>query len=118
MIHPFYATCHETCHCSCADNIYQAIAHQNLCSKAHLQAEDFEQNQFLYQVSIPALPVQTIQPNKLCRTVEEAKIYAAEYTLMQLGIPIESELNVSFCITKPSFSFRIFLHFYLFFFHN
>ncbi|XP_059166916.1 APOBEC1 complementation factor-like isoform X2 [Physella acuta] len=45
---------------------------------------------FLFKVSIPALPSQTIQPNKLCRTVEEAKIFAAEYTLMQLGLPVES----------------------------
>ncbi|BFZ04301.1 hypothetical protein BsWGS_07340 [Bradybaena similaris] len=45
---------------------------------------------FLFKVTIPAIPSQTIQPNKLCRTVEEAKIYAAEYTLMQLGIPVES----------------------------
>ncbi|CAG5125184.1 unnamed protein product, partial [Candidula unifasciata] len=51
---------------------------------------------FLFKVTIPAIPSQTVQPNKLCRTVEEAKIYAAEYTLMQLGIPIESsELHIA-----------------------
>ncbi|KAM7451805.1 RNA-binding protein 47 [Porites harrisoni] len=43
---------------------------------------------FLHKVSIPGLATQ-YQPPKLCRTVEEAKSYASEYTLQQLGIPIE-----------------------------
>ncbi|XP_078366139.1 putative RNA-binding protein 46 isoform X2 [Oculina patagonica] len=43
---------------------------------------------FLHKVSIPGLATQ-YQPPKLCRTVEEAKSYAAEYTLQQLGVPIE-----------------------------
>ncbi|KAK6191265.1 hypothetical protein SNE40_002998 [Patella caerulea] len=48
---------------------------------------------FLYKVTIPALASQNpapFQPNKLCPTVEEAKIFAAEYVLTQLGIPFES----------------------------
>ncbi|KAH9500528.1 APOB1 complementation factor [Bulinus truncatus] len=45
---------------------------------------------FLFKVTIPALASQTIQPNKLCRTVEEAKVFAAEFALLHLGIPIES----------------------------
>ncbi|EDO46547.1 predicted protein [Nematostella vectensis] len=43
---------------------------------------------FLYKVSIPGLATQ-YQPPKLCRTVEEAKNYAAEHTLQQLGISLE-----------------------------
>ncbi|XP_055958025.1 APOBEC1 complementation factor isoform X3 [Patella vulgata] len=48
---------------------------------------------FLYKVTIPALASQNpapFQPNKLCPTVEEAKIFAAEYVLTQLGIPFEN----------------------------
>ena len=41
-----------------------------------------------FKVSIPGLATQ-YQPPKLCRTVDEAKSYAAEYTLQQLGVPIE-----------------------------
>lgn len=43
---------------------------------------------FFFKVSIPGLATQ-YQPPKLCRTVDEAKSYAAEYTLQQLGVPIE-----------------------------
>ncbi|XP_015764160.1 PREDICTED: probable RNA-binding protein 46 [Acropora digitifera] len=43
---------------------------------------------FLHKVSIQGLGTQ-YQPPKLCRTVEEAKSYAAEYTLQQLGVPVE-----------------------------
>lgn len=42
----------------------------------------------MFKVSIPGLATQ-YQPPKLCRTVDEAKSYAAEYTLQQLGVPIE-----------------------------
>ena len=42
----------------------------------------------VFQVSIPGLATQ-YQPPKLCRTVDEAKCYAAEYTLQQLGVPLE-----------------------------
>ncbi|KAK7476919.1 hypothetical protein BaRGS_00031858 [Batillaria attramentaria] len=47
---------------------------------------------FLFKVQIPALTQSTgvFQPDKLCRTVDEAKAYAAEYTLLQLGIPVDS----------------------------
>ena len=47
---------------------------------------------FLYKVNIPALPT-LYQPQKLCRSVEEAKAYAAEYVLQQLGIPFDGELK-------------------------
>jgi len=49
---------------------------------------------FLYKVTIPALAQANLnssfQPNKLSRSVDEAKMYAAEYTLSQLGIPVEA----------------------------
>jgi len=46
---------------------------------------------FLFKVIIPALISQypNFQPNKLCRTVDEAKNYAAEYVLAQLGIAVD-----------------------------
>jgi len=31
----------------------------------------------------------TYVPNKVCRTVEEAQNYAAEYVLMSLGLPYD-----------------------------
>lgn len=43
---------------------------------------------FLHKVSLPGLGTQ-YQPPKLCRTVEEAKSYASEYTLQQLGVSVE-----------------------------
>ncbi|CAH1786758.1 unnamed protein product [Owenia fusiformis] len=49
---------------------------------------------FLYKVAIPALastyPNSAIQPPQLCRSVEEAKVYAAEFALGQLGVPMEA----------------------------
>lgn len=61
---------------------------------------------FLFKVSIPALMTSSagpFQPDKLCRTVEEAKIYAAEYTLLQMGVPIESsEVSVAQPPTTPA----------------
>ncbi|XP_064596829.1 APOBEC1 complementation factor-like [Liolophura sinensis] len=46
---------------------------------------------FLYKITIPALGTQfpncnPFTPNKLCSTVEGAKVFAAEYTLMQLAL--------------------------------
>ena len=40
------------------------------------------------QVTISALNLQ-FQPNKLARSVEEAKLMAAEYTLTQIGVPVD-----------------------------
>ena len=40
------------------------------------------------QVTISALNLQ-FQPNKLARSVEEAKLTAAEYTLTQIGVPVD-----------------------------
>ena len=54
------------------------------------QAPNAEMQLFLYKVNIPALPT-LYQPQKLCRSVEEAKAYAAEYVLTQLGIPFEGK---------------------------
>lgn len=43
---------------------------------------------FLYKVTIPAYP-NPFQPNKLCRTVDDAKCYAAEFVMSQMGIPLD-----------------------------
>ncbi|XP_053384141.1 APOBEC1 complementation factor-like isoform X2 [Mercenaria mercenaria] len=59
---------------------------------------------FLYKVAIPALTANSgpFQPNKLSRTVDEAKNYAAEFVLQQLGIPTEgAELFTGRPITIP-----------------
>ncbi|GFR80528.1 APOBEC1 complementation factor [Elysia marginata] len=62
---------------------------------------------FLYKVSIPALPNHQITPNKLCRTLEEARIFAAEYTLKSLGIPVESsEITVPHQITTSTAAYQ------------
>ncbi|XP_040217996.1 APOBEC1 complementation factor isoform X1 [Rana temporaria] len=50
---------------------------------------------FLYKITIPLLASQNpaihpFTPPKLCISVDEAKNYAAEYTLQTLGIPTES----------------------------
>ncbi|XP_029465648.1 APOBEC1 complementation factor isoform X2 [Rhinatrema bivittatum] len=49
---------------------------------------------FLYKITIPALASQNptihpLTPPKLCASTDEAKTYAAEYTLQTLGIPVE-----------------------------
>ncbi|XP_013404611.1 APOBEC1 complementation factor isoform X2 [Lingula anatina] len=43
---------------------------------------------FLFKVTLPNIPTPFV-PNKLCRSVEEAKSYAAEFVLAQLGMPVE-----------------------------
>ncbi|XP_030058955.1 APOBEC1 complementation factor isoform X2 [Microcaecilia unicolor] len=53
-----------------------------------------QQQLFLYKITIPALASQNptihpFTPPKLCATTDEAKSYAAEYTLQTLGIPAE-----------------------------
>ncbi|KAG8435548.1 hypothetical protein GDO86_013472 [Hymenochirus boettgeri] len=50
---------------------------------------------FLYKITIPALASQNpavhpFTPAKLCISVDEAKSYAADYTLQTLGIPTET----------------------------
>ena len=45
----------------------------------------------VFQISVPALANSCFQPNKLCRTVEEAKNFAAEHCLMQLGVGLGGE---------------------------
>ncbi|KAF6039886.1 A1CF [Bugula neritina] len=49
---------------------------------------------FLFKVVIPGIAnttpgAGTYVPNKVCRTVEEAQNYAAEYVLMSLGLPYD-----------------------------
>ncbi|KAL8568170.1 hypothetical protein ACOMHN_027693 [Nucella lapillus] len=59
---------------------------------------------FLFKVSVPALMTQNagpFQPDKLCRTVEEAKVYAAEYVLLQLGVHIERGFDYSQAANYP-----------------
>ncbi|XP_075469038.1 APOBEC1 complementation factor isoform X1 [Ascaphus truei] len=57
---------------------------------------------FLYKITIPVLASQNpaihpFTPPKLCVSVDEAKIFAAEYTLQTLGIPTETtELPAAF----------------------
>ncbi|XP_061181474.1 probable RNA-binding protein 46 isoform X3 [Saccostrea echinata] len=47
-----------------------------------------ESQLFLYKVTVPAYP-NPFQPNKLCRTVEDAKCFAAEFVMSQMGIPMD-----------------------------
>uniref|UniRef100_A0A8D0C1W4 APOBEC1 complementation factor n=1 Tax=Salvator merianae TaxID=96440 RepID=A0A8D0C1W4_SALMN len=59
---------------------------------------------FLYKITIPALASQTptlhpFTPPKLSAYVDEAKTYAAEYTLQTLGIPMEGSETPS--VTAP-----------------
>ncbi|OWF53022.1 APOBEC1 complementation factor-like isoform X2 [Mizuhopecten yessoensis] len=44
---------------------------------------------FLYKVTIPAIGTTPFQPSKLCRNVDEAKNFAAEFVMSQLGMPFE-----------------------------
>ncbi|KAK3103329.1 hypothetical protein FSP39_018536 [Pinctada imbricata] len=47
------------------------------------------------QVTIPAYNT-PFQPNKLCRSVDDAKNYSAEFVMSQLGIPIDGpEMNTA-----------------------
>ena len=52
----------------------------------------------LLQVVIPGIANSTpgagaYVPNKVCRTVDEAQNYAAEYVLMSLGMPYDGEFR-------------------------
>lgn len=57
---------------------------------------------FLYKVTIPALG-NTYQPQKLCRNVDEAKMYSAEYTLSQIG----TETSVSPQLSPAPYPMRV-----------
>ena len=48
---------------------------------------------YLYKVMVPGLSM-TYIPAKLTCSVEEAKTIAAEYSLVQLGYPMEGITNV------------------------
>ncbi|XP_064597618.1 APOBEC1 complementation factor-like isoform X2 [Liolophura sinensis] len=68
------------------------------------------QQLFLYKITIPALGTRFPNPNpftpiKLCSTVEGAKVFAAEYTLMQLGVPLEAleYIGPPYPYTQPSY---------------
>nr|XP_006818851.1 PREDICTED: APOBEC1 complementation factor isoform X4 [Saccoglossus kowalevskii] len=67
---------------------------------------------FLYKVSVPALAnhfPNSFQPNKLCPSVDEAKSYAAEYVLIQLGVPLDGsagEVPVTMTTTPSNFQDR------------
>ena len=52
------------------------------------QTQSGEDVLFLFKVTITALGM-TYMPNKLSRTVEEARAFAADYTLTSLGYPFE-----------------------------
>ncbi|XP_070532793.1 APOBEC1 complementation factor-like isoform X3 [Ptychodera flava] len=72
------------------------------------RAPDSSVQLFLYKVSVPALAghfPNSFQPNKLCPTVDEAKNYAAEYVLIQLGVPLDGsvgEVPVTTMATTPT----------------
>ncbi|XP_012734544.1 APOBEC1 complementation factor isoform X1 [Fundulus heteroclitus] len=61
---------------------------------------------FLYKITIPALATQypnvhPFTPAKLCASVEEAKIHAAEHTLQTLGLQTEGAADAS-CATAAA----------------
>lgn len=56
------------------------------------QTQSAEDVLFLYKVTISVLGT-TYMPNKLSRTVEEARMVASEYTLTSLGYPMDGELS-------------------------
>ncbi|XP_006818852.1 APOBEC1 complementation factor isoform X2 [Saccoglossus kowalevskii] len=64
------------------------------------------------EVSVPALAnhfPNSFQPNKLCPSVDEAKSYAAEYVLIQLGVPLDGsagEVPVTMTTTPSNFQDR------------
>ena len=61
------------------------------------------------QVSIPALSNNPYSPNKLCRSVDEAKLFASEYVLMQLGVmPETGTINIFLRIITGSISVFVF----------
>ncbi|NWS29950.1 A1CF factor, partial [Polioptila caerulea] len=65
---------------------------------------------FLYKITIPALASQNptihpFTPPKLSAYVDEAKTYAAEYTLQTLGIPVEGAEVPPAAPAFPGFSF-------------
>ena len=47
-----------------------------------------EEALYLYKVMVPGL-IMTYIPAKLTRSIEEAKVIAADYSLVQLGYPME-----------------------------
>jgi len=59
---------------------------------------------FLYKVTLPLLGT-TYQPPKLCRTLEEAKKYAAEYTISQIN-EMNSSPQLSPVVTTAPYQVR------------
>ena len=64
-----------------------------------------EEALFLYKVMVPGLSM-TYIPAKLTRSIEEAKVIAADYSLVQLGYPMEGSYIVH-CMTML---FLCFMH--------
>ncbi|XP_056152853.1 APOBEC1 complementation factor [Lampris incognitus] len=65
---------------------------------------------FLYKVTIPALATQypnvhPFTPAKLCATVDEAKVHAAEHTLQTLGLQTEGATDATPAATVASVTF-------------
>ena len=56
------------------------------------------------RMTISALNLQ-FQPNKLARSVEEAKLTAAEYTLTQLGFPVDGVCVCMVCVDRVGSSY-------------
>ena len=57
-----------------------------------------------YQVAIPGLPGHSFQPDKLCTTTDQAKNQAAEYVLLQLGMPaIDSKCQLKMTIAHHDY---------------
>lgn len=54
----------------------------------HSTTNPDEEALYLYKVMVPGLSM-TYIPAKLTRNVDEAKIIAADYSLVQLGYPME-----------------------------
>ncbi|CAN8004414.1 unnamed protein product [Ixodes hexagonus] len=67
------------------------------------ESTDAHNQLYLYKVTLPDLPTanNTFTPNKLCRNIEEAKGYAAEHVLGQLGIRPEMPQPDMAHLTSP-----------------
>jgi Q family heterogeneous nuclear ribonucleoprotein R len=57
---------------------------------------------FVFKVYMPSLSPTPFMPNKLCRSVEDAKKFAAENVLAHLGFPVEITQSGSYPFAYPS----------------
>jgi hypothetical protein len=68
---------------------YQAHHHKELVIHSRFGTIlEYVLSTSLFKVTVPAYP-SPFQPNKLCRTVEDAKCFAAEFVMSQMGIPMD-----------------------------